>query len=239
VEEVEGLEASQEIEQEPAEQGPDLTPVEARVLACLMEKELTTPDNYPLTLNSLTLACNQKSNREPVMKLTQGEVGHTLRELEERDLVRVDYGDRADKYRHRMKVAYFLNPQQQAILAVLMLRKPQTLNELRSRTERMANFDGVEEVLVVVDELLERAKPFVVCIPKGPGRREDRYAQTLCGPVDPALLESDTRPARAAAVAVEDGGRIEALEQRIEALEAQLAELKERLDGPAEAREVG
>ncbi len=217
----------QEHSSDGAEEKGVLSEVEARVLACLMEKELATPDNYPLTLNSLTLACNQKSNREPVMNLTQGQVGHTLRELEARDLVRVDYGDRADKFRHRMKVGFFLNPQQQAILAVLMLRKPQTINELRSRTERMAKFDGAEEVLLVVEDMVERARPFVVCIPKGPGRREDRYTHTLCGPVDVAQFESE----RGTVSRGTKDERIEALEQRVETLEAELAELREQLQG--------
>ncbi len=210
---------------EPSEPGLHLTPSEARILACLMEKELATPDNYPLTLNALTLACNQKSNREPVMKLTLGEVGHLVRELEQRDLVRIDHGDRAEKIRHRMKVACRLNPKQQAILTLLMLRRPLTLNEIRARSERMATFDGMEEVLVMVEELMERARPFILCLPKGPGRREERYTHNLSGDERLDYVEPDAPRSSSATVAhsaVEE--RLAALEQRVAALEQQLGE---------------
>ena len=209
------------------EEKAPLDPVEARILACLMEKEQATPDNYPLTINGLVNACNQKSNREPVMKLSPGEVGHVVRILQERKLIVVDYGDRADKVRHRMNVAWFLNPKQQAILTVLMLRKPQTLNEIRSRTERLVDFDGVEEILVMIEEMMERAKPFIVCIPRGAGQREDRYTHILCGPVDPALLERTPIRATGASSSSAEQGRIEMLEQRVDALEQQLTRLIE------------
>jgi len=202
------------------------TPIEARILACLMEKQLTTPDNYPLTENSLVTACNQKSNREPVMHLTPGEVGHTVNTLADRELVKIEYGDRANRVFHRMSGAFSLDRKQQAILAVLMVRTtPQTLNELRSRTGRMVEFDGNEEVRQTVEGLVEREDALLVCLPKGPGRREDRYAHTLCGPVD---MEAPIR-SNATAGAPTKNDRIEELEQRVAELERQVAELTERV----------
>ncbi len=210
---------------------PFLSAVEARVLGSLMEKELTTPDNYPLTLNSLTLACNQKTSREPVMNLSQGEVGHIVNGLAERELVRVDYGDRAKRITHRMPRALGLNRKQQAILAVLLLRLPQTLNEVRSRTQRMAEFDGPEEILVLLDEMAERRRPLVRCLPKGPGQREDRYAQLLCGEVSaaPASAATPAPPSNA------HPDRIDELEDRIAALEERLEALLARLEAAGDA----
>jgi uncharacterized protein YceH (UPF0502 family) len=154
---------------------------EARVAACLMEKELTTPDNYPLTIHSLTLACNQKSSREPVMNLTEGQVGNIVNLLAERDLLRVDYAGRAPRVSHRIHRHFHLDRAQQAVLAVLMLRRPQTLNDIRSRTERMAGFDDTEAVRAVVDDLAGRDPPLTILLPRGPGQREDRYFHLLCG----------------------------------------------------------
>ncbi len=202
-------------------------PTEARVLACLMEKELTTPDNYPLTVNSLTLACNQKTNREPVLNLSQGEVGHLVNELAARDLIKVDYGERANRVRHRMDIVFSINRKQQAILCILMLRRPMTLNDIRARTQRMAEFDGVEEVLLVTEALMEREPPLVVCLPKGPGRREDRYAHTLCGEVELEVMTKEAPPAPARESDCED--RVEELERRVELLEAQVGTLVEEL----------
>jgi len=201
------------------------TAIEARVLACLMEKQRTTPDNYPLTENSLVNACNQKSNREPVMNLTQGEVGHTLNLLADRELVKIEYGERANRVFHRMSGAFSLNREQQAILAVLMVRStPQTLNELSSRTARMVDFNGIEEVLLTVDELVARDDTLLICLPKGAGRREDRYAHSLCGAV---ALETPVRSAGTARAQPVDE-RIVELERRVAELERQLAMLMER-----------
>lgn len=199
---------------------------EARVLGCLMEKALITPEAYPLTVNSLTLACNQKSNREPLMSLSLGEVGHLVGELAERQLVRVEYGGRANRIWHRLDRVLALNRKQQAVLALLLLREPQTLNEVRVRTERMAEFAGPEEVLGVLRELRDRDPPLALCFPKGQGRREDRYTHTLCG-----VTVLEPPPARSAplpAVTAETD-RLLALEARVEALEQQVAVLLERL----------
>lgn len=203
-----------------------LTPVEARVLGCLMEKELVTPDNYPLTLNSLMLACNQKTSREPLMNLTLAETKQAVNELSARDLLRVDYGDRSQRISHRFRQALRTDRRGQAVLTLLMLRRPATLNEIRTRTERMVEFGGMEEIEQTLSRLVERQPPLVVCIPKGPGQREDRYAHLLCGAPDLEALrnepeaESSRRPAL-------DPVRVDRLEARVATLEQQVAELLE------------
>ena len=133
-----------------------LSPTEARIVAVLMEKELTTPNNYPLTLNSLMLACNQKSNREPVMELTEGQVGNQVNKLADRGLLFVEYGERALRISHKARSNYKLDRKQQAVMAVLMLRAPQTSNEILIRTARMADFSGVDEIQQILEELIER-----------------------------------------------------------------------------------
>ena len=195
------------------------TPLEARVIASLMEKHLTTPNNYPLTMNSLTNACNQKSNREPVMNLTEGQIGHTINLLVERKLAGLEYGERANKITHRVCTELDLDRKQQAILTVLMLRTPQTLNDLKTRTARMADFSGIEEVQDVVDSLMNREKPIAVLIPKGAGRREERYAHTLCGEITIEELNKDVTTVDAVMI---ENDRLDALEARIIAIEEKL-----------------
>jgi len=200
------------------------TPLEARVIASLMEKHLTTPNNYPLTMNSLTNACNQKSNREPVMNLTEGQVGHTINILVERKLAGLEYGERANKITHRVCTELDLDRKQQAILTVLMLRTPQTLNDIKTRTARMVDFSGLEEVQDVINSLIERAKPLAALIPKGAGRREERFTHTLCGKVE---VESITKnPVMIDAVTVEN--------ERLDALEARILVIEEKLGIPSE-----
>ena len=200
------------------------TPLEARVIASLMEKHLTTPNNYPLTMNSLTNACNQKSNREPVMNLTEGQVGHTINILVERKLAGLEYGERANKITHRVCTELDLDRKQQAVLTVLMLRTPQTLNDLKTRTARMVDFSGLEEVQDVINSLIERAKPLAALIPKGAGRREERFTHTLCGKVE---VESITKnPVMIDAVTVEN--------ERLDALEARVLAIEEKLGIPSE-----
>lgn len=221
------------MQEEENEEGLRLTPVEARILGSLMEKELTTPDNYPLTMNSLMLACNQKTNREPTMNLTLGEVGHTVNQLGERHLIRMEYGERANRVGHRMNTALLLNRKQQAIMAVLMLRAPQTLNDIRVRTERMTPFDGIEEIQTLLDDLADREPPLAVCIPKGPGRREDRFSHLLCGPV---AFEEPIRPVAVRDTEVQAVTGSQAMEQidelmkRVATLEDQVARLVDRLN---------
>lgn len=204
----------------PAE--PLLTAIEARILGSLIEKAATTPDVYPLTVNNIVLACNQKTSREPTMQLSPGDVGHALRQLEPRGLVKSEYGARAERYLHRMDKVMDLTPAQTALLALLMLRGAQTLNELLSRSERLHRFADVENVRHTLERLAERSPPLVRRIPRGPGQREDRYAQLLCGePVLPAR-EAHESDAGGPSTELADAllARIEALEARIAALEA-------------------
>lgn len=202
-----------------------LTPLEARILACLMEKELTTADNYPLTLNSLTLACNQKSSREPVMNLSLAEVNHGVKELDERELLRIEYGDRAQRISQRLRQALKIDRRAQAVLAVLMLRRPQTLNEIRIRTERMVEFEGTEEIEQILAKFMQRQPPLAICIPRGAGQREDRYAHLLCGEPEIEALPIESEAPRRPVV---DADRMEQLEARVATLERQVAELLER-----------
>ncbi|MCF6189657.1 MAG: YceH family protein [Cocleimonas sp.] len=195
------------------------TPLEARVIASLMEKHLTTPNNYPLTMNSLTNACNQKSNREPVMNLTEGQIGHTINLLVERKLAGLEYGERANKIIHRVCTELDLDRKQQAVLTVLMLRTPQTLNDLKTRTARMADFSGAEEVQDVINSLIEREETLVTLIPKGAGRREERFAHTLCGEIKIENITAE--PTMIDAVAIEND-HLDALEARILVIEEKL-----------------
>lgn len=206
-----------------ASQPPFLSATEARVLACLMEKQLTVPDTYPLTLNSLTLACNQKSNREPVLHLSEGEVGHTAKALADRSLIKIEYGDRAHRFEHNMRKALSLDKPGQALLSVMMLRTPQTLNELKVRTKRMVEFADHDEIEQLIEHINEREDALIQHIPKGPGQREDRYTHLLCGEID--LSQA---PQTVAFVPAVDEGKLDALEAKIEALELRISVLESR-----------
>lgn len=198
-----------------------LNATEARVLACLMEKELTVPDNYPLTLNSLTMACNQKSNREPVVHLAEGEIGHTAKALADRDLIKIEYGDRAHRFEHNIRKMLSLNKSEQALLSVMMLRAPQTLNELKVRTRRMSEFSGHDEIMQAIEHMNERDSALIQHIPKGPGQREDRYTHLLCGEVE--LSQSHQA---AALVPPPEEDKLSTLEARVTALEARIVALE-------------
>ncbi len=204
---------------------PVFTEQEARVVACLMEKQLTTPNNYPLSMNSLLLACNQKSNRVPVMSLSEGEVGHTVSQLENRNIVGVDYGGRATHVTHRVVTEFDIDRKQQAVMAVLMVREPITLNDIKTKTGRMEDFDGIDDVKAVIDSLIERDEPLVVRLPKAPGRREERFTHLLCGEVDVAVTITQTPVSTSS-----KSNRIDELEQRIELLEQQMSELMDSVD---------
>ena len=201
---------------------PVLDAVEARVLGALVEKEATTPEQYPMTENSMVLACNQKTSRDPIMNLSVGDVGHALRQMENRKLVRSQHGARAQRYEHRTAEAYSVTRQQQALLAVLMLRGPQTIAELLTRTERMAKFADADDLRHVLDRLIQRDAPMVVRVPKGPGQREDRYMHLLCGPVD-----VDAIAAQRGGDGGGGGAGNSALAQRVDELEARVAALEE------------
>lgn len=166
----------------------ELNSIEVRILGCLIEKQLTTPDYYPLTLNSLLAACNQKSNRDPVMNLTESEVLGGVNSLTEKYLVREKMlpGSRTAKYEHKLSDTltkeYDFSIQQLAILSILFVRGPQTVGEIKGRTQRMAEFHDLAQVESCLDELQQHEKgPFVKVLPRQPGRREARYAHLFSG----------------------------------------------------------
>ena len=202
-----------------------LTIVEARVLGCLIEKQLTTPEAYPLTLNALVLACNQKTSREPVLNLTAGQVGQALRSLEGREMARLVMGSRADRWEHRVDKALELVAAQVVLIGLLLLRGPQTINELLTRSSRMNDFDDAEQVQHHLERLMSRE--LACLLPRQSGQREDRYMHVLGDPADlQALLAARaSEPQRATAGGQQDE-RLEALEARIAALEERLAQLE-------------
>ena len=201
-----------------------LSAVEVRVLGCLIEKQLTTPEAYPLTLNALVLACNQKTSREPVMNLAAGQVGQALRSLEGRGMARLVMGSRADRWEHRADKALELVAAQVALLGLLLLRGPQTLNELLTRSNRMHDFDDAEQVQHHLERLISRE--LACLLPRQSGQREERYMHVLGDPADlQAILEARaSEPSRPAGGAQE--ARVDALEARIAALEERLLQLE-------------
>lgn len=201
-----------------------LSAEEARILGCLIEKESTTPEQYPLTQNAVQLACNQKTSRDPVMELEAGEVGHALRRLEERRLVRSVHGSRAQRYEHRFAEAFGVTRAQQALLGMLLLRGPQTAPELLQRCERLHDFSDADELQHALERLIQRAPTLVVRVPKSGGQREDRYMHLLCGAVDVEALRQQSGASPRSAVIGRDEllDRIATLEARIEALEGRL-----------------
>lgn len=164
---------------------------EARVLGGLVEKQLTTPDYYPLTLNALTAACNQKSNREPVMSLDETAILAAIDSLRDKNLVYLFYGSssRAVKYKHMLPGVFELEPPAVAVMALLLLRGPQTVGELRGRSDRLYEFSGLGEVQQTLDELAGRDEPLVLKLERQPGQKEARYAHLLSGEVGPDLKE--------------------------------------------------
>lgn len=213
------------------EQSP-LSAAEARVLATLMEKARTVPDSYPLTLNSLQSGCNQKSSREPVMNLSEDEIAQALDGLRERSLVFESSGGRTARYEHNFERAVGVPSQAAALLGLLLLRGPQTAGELRLNAERWHRFADIGSVEVFLEELQQRSPdkggPLVLKLERAPGAREQRWAQLLCGPVE---LQAATASAGASAPA---GGQasaeLQALAERVSALEALVAELQQRLE---------
>ena len=206
-----------------------LTAVEARVLGCLIEKQLTTPEAYPLTLNALVLACNQKTSREPVLNLTAGQVGQALRSLEGRALARLVMGSRADRWEHRADKGLELVAAQVVLLGLLLLRGPQTVNELLMRSNRMHEFEDAEQVQHNLERLISRE--FACLLPRQAGQREERYMHVLGDPADlqAALEAKANEPARPSSSAQQDS-RVEALEARVAELEQRLAQLEAALN---------
>ena len=201
---------------------PLLTAAEARVLGCLIEKEATTPDAYPLTVNAAHVAANQKTARDPVMNLDVGEVNHALRQLETKGLAKQVFSSRAERYEHRTAAFFSLPKQQVVLLGLLLLRGAQTTHELLARSERLARFDGADDVHHHLERLIQRQPALAVQIPRGPGQREDRYAHLLCGPVDAAAITERLASQRSAP-------EPSALEARVAALESEVAALREEI----------
>ncbi|KJK07876.1 MULTISPECIES: YceH family protein [unclassified Pseudomonas] len=198
---------------------------EIRVLGSLIEKQATSPETYPLTLNALVLACNQKTSREPVTNLSQGQVGQALRALEGQGLTRLQMGSRADRWEQRVDKALELVPAQVTLLGLMFLRGPQTVNELLTRSNRMHEFEDAEQVVHQLERLIARG--FALHLPRQAGQREDRYTHALGDPaeIEAILAARQQGPERSStgAVSLE---RVEALEARIAALEERLAALE-------------
>ena len=196
-----------------------LNPVQARVLATLMEKARTVPDSYPLSVNALLNGCNQKSSRDPVMELDEGDVQQALDDLLRQSLVTPVSGNRTQRWEHNFPRGVGVPEQSAVLLGLLMLRGPQTAGELRINAERWYRFADISSVEAFLDELQERSAekggPLVVLLPRAPGAREPRWAHLLCGPVDPSA------PAAGSA-----DGHAPALQARVEALEAEVAALR-------------
>jgi uncharacterized protein YceH (UPF0502 family) len=201
-----------------------LTSGEARVLGCLIEKQATTPESYPLTLNAVVLACNQKTSREPLMSLTPGQVGQSLRSLEGRGLSRLVMGSRADRWEQRCEKALELVPAQVILTGLLLLRGPQTLNELLTRSQRMHDFDDTADLQHQLERMIGRE--LACLVPRQAGQREDRYMHLLGNPADLQAALS-ARPSERSDSHGSSSERFDALEARIAALEARLAQLEE------------
>ncbi|MDN5924529.1 MAG: DUF480 domain-containing protein [Xanthomonadales bacterium] len=210
---------------------PGITPLEAvqaRILGCLIEKEATTPEAYPLTINAIVAACNQKTSREPVMHLVPGAVAHALRSMEETGLVKLaPASQRALRYEHRFDAMYGVTGRQRAVLCLLLLRGPQTLGELLTRSQRITEFHSDDEVRDTLERLITRDPPLAVDLGRAPGQRENRYMHLLCGHVDASQFVS-AAPAQSTPAPMPE--RDDDLYQRVERLEAELASLRRDLD---------
>lgn len=212
-----------------------LNEVEVRVLGSLIEKQITTPEYYPLTLNALTNACNQKSNRDPVVSFDEAMVTRALESLRERNLAYVFYGStsRVPKYKHMMPEVLHLDEREVALLCVLMLRGPQTVGELKERAGRLAEFSSLGVVEETLNSLgVKDSEPLVVKLPRQPGQKEARYAHLLAGDVSadyvPAEASAENRAAESRAGT--GAGRLATLETEVEGLKAEVAELRRRLE---------
>jgi uncharacterized protein YceH (UPF0502 family) len=212
-----------------------LTEVVARVLGALVEKEITTPEYYPLSLNALVNACNQKSNREPVMNLDKDAVTAALRSLSELELAgAADTNDsRVRKYEHRLQEVFNFTRPETAVLCVLLLRGAQTPGEIRGRGERLHHFEELRDVQVGLQKLMQREPPLVWVLPRQPGTKESRYAHLLCGDVQEERAAEESVVVREHArgdsgAHAEDSGKIARLESELAALKNEIADLKQQ-----------
>ncbi|HEX6185398.1 MAG TPA: YceH family protein [Pyrinomonadaceae bacterium] len=212
-----------------------LNEAEVRVVGSLVEKQVTTPDYYPLTLNALVHACNQISNRDPVVQYGEREVADAVESLRAKNLVYIFYGadSRVPKYKHMAREVFALSPPELAALCVLMLRGPQTVGEVRGRTGRLHEFADLREVEETLEGLARRDEPLVAKLPRQAGRKEARYAHLLSG--QPAVEEEAdaqalTAAPRASASRAGDGERVARLEAEVEALRGELAEMRRQFE---------
>jgi uncharacterized protein YceH (UPF0502 family) len=203
-----------------------LDPVEVRILGSLMEKQLSTPEYYPLTLNALLAACNQKSNREPVMELGEQEIQRALDRLQDEKLIWRVMGGRAVRFDHNLDNVWHINRPEKALLTLLFLRGPQTSGELRGRSDRLQSFDTVAEVEELLREMAAHSEPLVRELPRRPGQKEERWAHTTGGAiVETAPEVSETHEVRGEPLTV----RVQRLEEQVAALTSALNELKTKL----------
>jgi uncharacterized protein YceH (UPF0502 family) len=211
----------------------NLNPVETRILGCLLEKERITPENYPLSLNSLIAACNQSTNRDPVTTYDARTIEAGLDGLRQKKLavMIMSAGSRVAKFRHELLNQFDLSPREVALLCVLLLRGPQTLGELRSRTERVQFFDSLEQVESFLAELARGESPLVRILPARPGQKESRYVQLLSGeptvPEDTPTPGIDSPPPEASSAA--ETSRLEVIEKEVAELRVELQHLREEL----------
>ena len=209
-----------------------LTETETRVLGSLIEKDITTPDYYPLSLNALVNACNQKNNRDPVMTLDENAVRGALSSLQEKRLAGPASGadSRVSKFEHRLQEVFNFDRREIAIVCVLLLRGPQTPGELRSRTDRMYHFDALEDVVSTLDRLAQREPPLVSVLPRQPGTKESRYTHLFSGepPEQPNVVRAPS-PASSEPSSSADNDRLSQLEAEVSRLRADLAEVQQQL----------
>lgn len=217
-----------------------LTEIETRVLGSLIEKDITTPDYYPLSLNALVNACNQKNNRDPVMALDESAVRDALASLQEKRLAGPASGadSRVTKFEHRLQEVFNFDRREIAVVCVLLLRGPQTPGELRSRTDRMYHFDALEDVVSTLDRLAQREPPLARILPRQPGTKESRYAHLFSGEpaeaaetsVERAFPSTSSGQAMPATPATKSSAeRISKLEQEVAALRSELSEVQQQL----------
>jgi len=208
-----------------------LNDIEARILGALVEKQVTTPEYYPLTLNSLMLACNQKNNRTPVTSYDETTVAQALESLREKNLAYVFYGStsRVPKYKHVLPEVMHLSQPELALMCVLLLRGPQTPGELATRGFRLYEFSGLEEVESTLNSLISREPDaLVIRLPRQPGQKEARFAHLLCGEVSIDIVHEEATPARGRG---RDNDRMASLEAEVETLRTEVMRLREQFDG--------
>ncbi len=204
-----------------------LTETEARIVGALVEKQLTTPEYYPLTMNALIAACNQKTNREPVVSFDEATVSRSLEDLRDKNIVYVFYGStsRVPKYKHILPQVYELEPSETAVMCVLMLRGPQTIGEIKERTGRLYDFRDLNDVNETLENLMKREEPLITRLERAPGQKESRYAHLLCGEVT-----SYTPPERSVSRSSANDERVERLEQELESLKNELSLFKQEFE---------